>query len=179
MSSEFRLRELRCSDIDAERKTDIDVEKPSLAQGPRMAEDRGRWSGCGQTMPLAKPVEVLSRSIFLHYNSAVVTCCESGKRNINKERRALERVELGKCLALRISFGRTFARLPKFSFTHSLFAQTMVKTCAQLHRYENDGILVLGVGCTMWPKAQDFRRHGVTVRWLRAATRRHNNLHQF
>jgi hypothetical protein len=46
----------------------------------------------------------------------------------------------------------------------------MVRTCAQLHHYENDGISVLGVGCTMWPKAQDFRRHGVTVRRLRAAT---------
>jgi hypothetical protein len=43
-------------------------------------------------MPLAKPVEV---AIFLHHNSAVVACCESRKRNINKERRALERVELG------------------------------------------------------------------------------------
>jgi hypothetical protein len=55
----------------------------------------------------------------------------------------------------------------------------MVKTCTQFHRYENDGISMLGVGCTTWPKAQDFRRHGVTVRRLRAATRRHTTCTNF
>lgn len=94
-----------------------------------MVEDRGRWSGCGQTMPLAKPVDVPSKSTFrtIWFDSAVggllqcnLTCCESRKEH--QQHRALERVELGNAWRANKLWTHFLLVSQKFSLTHSLFA---------------------------------------------------------
>jgi hypothetical protein len=77
LTSRFRPRELRCRDIDVERRAYIDVDKSSLAQGQEMVEESGRWTGCDQAMALAKPREILLKSILctIKIDTAIVAYC--------------------------------------------------------------------------------------------------------